>query len=395
MMDKLCAWLKVATLSVMGGLLVVLGTVSCSEETVPNQVTLQTAVSATNSGQFISIESAEKWTIELVYPQGVEPWCRMDPDHGEGSMKHIQMLYAANKSTEARELVLRVVFDSETVSVKFVQAGVEDDGSGDDPGDDPVDPDTLISDPVHEWMELPRVETDDMTAFVSHRFESADFTARNYSMLYDAEHRIALWVAYPLTDDYIGSSGRTDDWGYDPKIPERYQAVMYSGLGNGFDRGHQLPSADRTQSRSLNRTTFYFTNMTPQRGELNQRAWANLENRVRGYASTCDTLYVVTGAVLTTDSDSQIEYTKDNRGNNVAVPKAYYKVLMKYNLASDRYSAIGFWFEHRGYGSEVSVSETQTVREIEERTGFDFFTNLPESIAEQVETEYNPGAWGF
>ena len=79
----------------------------------------------------------------------------------------------------------------------------------------------------------------------------------------------------------------------------------------------------------------------------------------------------------------------------MAVPKAYYKVLLKYNVASNHYSSIGFWFEHREYGNTVTISETQTVREIEERTGFNFFANLPASVAEEVETEYNPGAWGF
>ena len=389
----LAAWAMVAVLLLLN---------ACSEEGIPNRIVLQhETVSATNSGQFFAIESSERWEIQVDYPYGVTPWCTISPLQGEGTLRDIQLYHKKNTSTEPRNLLIRVIFESEVISVMFVQEGAEavdpgtDDPGTDDPGTDDPNQDELVSDAVQAWMELPQVEVGTMQAFVAHRFESNDFSARNYSMLYDATNRVALWVAYPLCADYMGSSGRSDDWGFDPKIPKQYQPNLYRGFSGGFDRGHQLTSADRSQSRSLNRTTFYFTNMTPQRGALNQRAWADLEGRVRGYTSSCDTLYVVTGAVLAAEGDASREYAKDNDGNDVAVPKAYYKVLLKYNVASNHYSSIGFWFEHREYGNTVTISETQTVREIEERTGFNFFANLPASVAEEVETEYNPGAWGF
>lgn len=365
--------------------------VSCTRETVEDRLLLQEEVSASNAGQFIAVETAGSWRIELDFPGGTEPWCRVSPESGTGSKRNIQLVYGANDAAESRTVLVRAVFASSVVSRTLIQAGKTD---PEDP-EDPENPEDLVSDPVYAWTELPAVSPAAEQAYVAHYTGTGPDRRRNYSMLYDARQRVALWVAYPLCGDYLGSSGRTDAWGFDPKIPRDRQPVMFKGLGNGFDRGHQLPSADRTVSRSLNATTFYFTNMTPQRGELNQRAWADLEGRVRGYASTCDTLYVVTGAVLTTESDREVEYTPDNEGNPVAVPKAYFKVLLKYRAGSGPYSAIGFWMEHRGYGASVSVSETQTVREIEQRTGYDFFTHLPDDVAERLETEYNPSAWGF
>ena len=35
---------------------------------------------------------------------------------------------------------------------------------------------------------------------------------------------------------------------------------------DGYDRGHQLPSADRLTTKADNATTFYYTNITPQTG---------------------------------------------------------------------------------------------------------------------------------
>ena len=79
---------------------------------------------------------------------------------------------------------------------------------------------------------------------------------RNYSMLYDTDLKMAYWVAYPLCGWYIGSSGRTDAWDYDPKLTESLQPNLFGGI-SGYDRGHQIPSGDRTCSRTINEQTFY------------------------------------------------------------------------------------------------------------------------------------------
>ena len=188
---------------------------------------------------------------------------------------------------------------------------------GEDPGTDPDWP-GLKSDPYQSgWLELPAVENESGRAFVYHTAELNGSERRNYSMLYDAAGRIALWVAYPLCSEYMGS-GRTDAWGYDPKIPDEYEPVLHHGWPEGgFDRGHQIPSGSRNANTAMNRQTFYYTNMTAQVSGFNQKIWANLENRVRGFASVCDTLYVVTGLIF--DSGEPERWTEDNAGNPVAV----------------------------------------------------------------------------
>ena len=94
---------------------------------------------------------------------------------------------------------------------------------------------------------------------------------------------------------HAGTILSCDDWDYDPLVPRDEQPTLFHGYDGGYDRGHQLPSADRYTD---NPSTFYFTNMTPQLGSLNQKIWANFEVQVRAWARACDTLYVVTGCVL-------------------------------------------------------------------------------------------------
>ena len=252
----------------------------------------------------------------------------------------------------------------------------EIDGGQDDPN------------PVPKWMELPAVEQNDDCKFYSHDMRLAGRTVRNYSFLWDRDNLVAHWVAYPLNSSLIGNGDRTDEWGYDPKVPKDEQPVLFNGFQGGYDRGHQLPSADRYTD---NESTFYFTNMTPQLGSLNQKMWEALESRVRDWARTADTLYVVTGCVL----EGSLGTARDNNGTAVTVPGGYFKAVLRYQPSSSigygGYVAAGFFFEHRSYGNGSITSDMgMSIDELEERTGLDFFVNLKEkypTLADKIEAQ--------
>ena len=211
---------------------------------------------------------------------------------------------------------------------------------------------------------------------------------RNYSMLYDTNLKMAYWVAYPLCSWYLeGDCGRTEDWNYDDKLSESLQPDLHKGM-KGYDRGHQIPSADRqrkSNGKLMNRQTFFFTNMTPQIGQgMNQTIWANLENAVRGWSSATDTLYVVTGAMPTTIADKNIKYTKDNDGKNIAVPKYYFKALAR--KVSGNYQTVAYKLDNRKYPDNNYDACALSVNELEELTGFNFFCELP-GVTEEVENQ--------
>lgn len=207
---------------------------------------------------------------------------------------------------------------------------------------------------------------------------------RNYSMLYDTNLKMAYWVAYPLCSWYLGETGRTDAWDYDPELTESLQPNLGKGI-NGYDRGHQIPSGDRTRSRSINEQTFYYTNMTPQIGsKMNQTIWADLEKAVRGWSSATDTLYVITGAMPTTTTDKTIKYVQDNSGKNMAVPKYYFKVLAR--KVSGQYQTVGYKLDNTSYSNRNYNIGLVSVKELEEMTGFTFFPDVPE-ITESVKSQ--------
>ena len=256
---------------------------------------------------------------------------------------------------------------------------------------------SLVQSAVRNWLELPAVTPKEGEAFFSHDMTYGDQVVRNYSFLYDLSGRVSRWVAYPLYKGMTSGTTRSDSWEYDPLVPRRYQGCVYRSY-SGYDRGHQIPSADRLCNASANEQTFYFTNSTPQNSDLNQGLWEKLEAWVRGQISSSDTLYVVTGCVLTTNADPVPQYTKDNNGADVAVPKAYYKVVLKYKAgeANGGYSAIGFWMENKSYGStSLTRSFARSVDEIEALTGMDFFHNLNDTYEKEAEARYDASAWGL
>lgn len=230
--------------------------------------------------------------------------------------------------------------------------------------------------PSASYFELPIITE---TSTLKYSMKSVASTGRrNFSMLYDGEQGIAHWVAYPLVPAHFASGGRSDAWAYDRDYPNNWQANLSSSYRQAsLDRGHQIPSGDRTAHRAENVQTFLYSNMTPQEQNLNQKIWADLENKVRAWskASGVDTLYVVTGAMATKKGDNTITYAQDKSGKNIAKPKYYYKALaMK---RKDKYYTIGFLMDNVNTGDDRNyMNRKVTVAELEEETGYTFFPAL-------------------
>lgn len=225
---------------------------------------------------------------------------------------------------------------------------------------------------------------------------STGVPVRNYTILYDINNHIPYWVAYPMHPTYLRSGNRTDDWAYDPIIPQKYQpTILNNSWGNStYNRGHMLASADRSATKAINRTTFYASNMVPQNSKMNGGTWNNLEGKVRYWCKQTqqyDTLYVVTGSILPTTPE-QIKYTTDKHGKNVAIPKYLYKALLRKEKSTNKYHSIAFKMENRNTGISYTSSVT-SVEEIEKETGFTFFPNLPSSQASQVKKEKSMTYW--
>lgn len=251
---------------------------------------------------------------------------------------------------------------------------------------------------VPKWMELPAVTGDNQ--FVIHTVLENGKYYRNFSLSYNKDAHEAEWVAYPLNDWYT-SGPRSDSWAYDPFIDSAFQPDLSSGYSaSGYDRGHQIPSADRARSLAFNSQTFYYSNITPQNHEFNGGLWAKLEEKVRKWSSSStkrensmvyyiDTLYVVTGCILPASGGKSV--TDKANKVQVIVPDGYFKALLKYSSSGTTnggYMAAGIWLENRNYteaNTDMLLKQKMvSIEELEKKTGLKFFTNLEEKVSATV-----------
>ncbi len=367
-------------------------------DSVPSTVEWTTSPEVSNSAGNMTLRiggaPGTQWTAEVF--EGSE-WCKFAQNATtksgviESDFNIEYLYYTANSSTEARTAKVRFTFNgADSFVCEFTQAA----GSGGGVG--PVDPNEKRA-----WAELPAYVADPAYQYVSHFTDINSKQYRNYSMCYDKEKFIALWVAYPMHNIYLGGQSRTDDWEYDPSIATQYQPNLKGSYEGNWDRGHQLPSGDRTANYLTNAQTFYYSNMTPQFNRLNQDMWRLLEDH-NSDRRCADTLYVVTGVHF----DHMNDFTYDDAGKRVPIPTHYYRVLLRSKsgdtgkaiseLGADELISIGFWVEHRSYGVIAPPREVITsVSEIEQLTGFRFFTHLNQDIAATVKGQDNPSAWGL
>lgn len=228
-----------------------------------------------------------------------------------------------------------------------------------------------------------------MQKVVTHTFSHNNKVKRNYTMLYDGNKKCALWVAYVMhaTEYAHNSAGRSDAWAYDPAISQSWQFNGGYAESTTYDRGHQMASNDRQTTEEANQQTFYYTNMTPQFGSLNRGQWQTLEGKVQSLAASTtgrDSLYVVTGPIF----NSPLRTTTDKSGATVGLPDGYYKCLMKcsFDTNGQMTSAHGTAFLFDTNSSNIAPTQT-TIDAIETKTGFNFFSNVPDSIENQAESE--------
>lgn len=359
------------------------------EDVLPPTVEVKTAVvEAGGYSQFIYVKASSSWRITITSVDGGEPvdWIIADPSSGSGDMD-VTLKVEENKSEKERSAVITVENSAGKASKTISQKA-----KGSEVKPDPTPSGGNLS-PKTGWMELPAIP-EGMDAF-THSMTVGSVSTRNYSFLWDYDNLVAPWVAYPLCKWNIGNNiKRTNAWGLDPLLPEGKQPVLYRGFSKGnngwYARGHQIPSADRLTSYESNSMTFYGTNMTPQiQDGFNGDIWATLEGKVRSWANSSDTLYVVTGCVIDYPEGQTVKYALDNYGKKVTVPTAYYKVVLRYmknsTVGYSGYSACAVWLDHKVYSTKnIDSKYSMSVKDLEKRLNIDFFVNLPAVVGEEM-----------
>lgn len=213
-------------------------------------------------------------------------------------------------------------------------------------------------------------------------------THPGHVLVYDPKHKQPKWVAHIATPDLItGNLARIDSFLPDPLV-KGGTAVTTDYWYSGYDRGHLVPSADMRWNQEALAATYLYSNISPQRPELNRESWADLEDWLRRYVNFSKRrVFVITGPVL---RDGLPVMEKPNRENDVSIPELFYKVIA--DLDGETPKGLAF-IQANGKNENPTISYAVPIDSVEKITGIDFFANLENSLEDKLEAMRDPEDW--
>lgn len=197
-----------------------------------------------------------------------------------------------------------------------------------------------------------------------------------YYLSYSEPHEQAEWVAYELKKEHItGGNNKRPYFNQDPKVSTE-SAHWNNYKNSGYTRGHLLPAGDRTFSKEAYDETFYTSNISPQKYELNTGIWNSLEMRVRNFVRKNGKVYVVTGGIL---EDNLKTIGKEK----VSVPDYFYKIILFEN--NRNYKMVAYLIPHEENERKPLIDYIVPTDSIEKLTGIDFFYFLDDTVENELE----------
>ena len=205
-----------------------------------------------------------------------------------------------------------------------------------------------------------------------------------YALSYNRSKGLSNWASWELNKSWLGTTDRQNNFRPDQSLPNGWQQVTPNDYtGSGYDRGHIVPSADRTKSDEDNSATFLMTNMLPETPDNNRRTWEGLESYCRDLAKQGKELYIIAGPY-----GSQKQPLK----GKVVVPQTTWKVVFVLDrpdtgvdgvTPKTRVIAVNIP-NKQGINPDWKTYRV-SVKTLEGLTGYNFLSNVPTPIQNAIE----------
>lgn len=204
-----------------------------------------------------------------------------------------------------------------------------------------------------------------------------------YALSYNCSAGIPNWVSWQLDRSWIGKVERSNDFRPDLNLPKNcYGSKPYDYRGSGYDRGHLVPSGDRTRRKKDNSATFIMSNIIPQVPENNREVWREFEEYCRDLVFEGKELYIIAGGD---------KYGEKIAKNKVTVQKYNWKVVLildrlKDQITVDNAQTIAVWIPNSKEVANTSWRDyIVPVDLVEKKTGYNFFDRIPKVVQKQIE----------
>jgi endonuclease G len=205
-----------------------------------------------------------------------------------------------------------------------------------------------------------------------------------FTLSYSEPYELPSWIAYKLTPEQAKATGTFKDKYIADPLVTTGSAVPKDYKDAPFIMAQLVPVEDMFTSPKAVEESFMMTNIVPQKPAFNHFIWKANEKLVREWAKEGNTLYIITGPVLT-----DVPFFTFGT-NKVSIPTRYYKAVLDVNGKR----AIGFLFR-ANTANGAAKSFAMSVDEVEKATGLDFFPSLPDDIENEVEKSTDFSKWNF
>lgn len=364
----------------------------------------------------LNVEASGTWVISVDASQ----WAKLSKAYGSGA-DEVDLTLSANTTTAERSCVVKLESGDVTARLTVRQAaavgggevngennnnnennGENNGGSNNENNNENGGGNANTDKPVAKgWSaDMCMPELKDGNIFRPFVVVEGGDSILDFALEWDPARRHSRWVAFSFYNTTAARNWARNDWDNtewggdpfqeDPMLPAASRTTLADYKGSGYDRGHLVASADRLFSKDANYYTFFLSNMSPQKASFNRYVWAGLEDLVQDWgrnASLRDTLYVCKGGTI--DNEDDIEtYVR-----NMPVPRYYFMAIVA--RKGDSYKGISFILEHRtDYSSPYNFKQyALSIDALEERTGINFFCNLPADVEASVEASYDVSQW--
>lgn len=204
-----------------------------------------------------------------------------------------------------------------------------------------------------------------------------------FKLSFNRDMHVPNYVVWELTaEETSGAVKRESAFYADKNVKGCATPADYKK--SGYTRGHMAPAADMKWSAEAMHASNSLANICPQAAAMNSGAWSTLEDNCRQWAQRDSAIVIVAGPVLTDRMPLHIGKSK------VVVPERFFKVVLAPYANPPR--GIGFIMPNGKVQGGVQAC-AMSIDEVEQITGLDFFSALPDEIETKVEKENSYPRW--
>jgi len=209
-----------------------------------------------------------------------------------------------------------------------------------------------------------------------------------HSLVWDEAHHVPKWTAHIVLPDIMkGSLARIDTFKPDPDVKGRTD-LFDEYWNSGFDRGHMVPSADMRWSQKALEATYLYSNIAPQKAEMNRETWAELEDWGRRYVHYAqEKVFIVTGPVI---SEGLPTLSTPTTIEKVSIPAYCFKAFADLDGADKK--GIAFVMNN-GPADKNMLSYAVSIDSVEKLTGLDLFPALDDATEAAIEQMSDVTPW--